>query len=384
MQRQARHSHCGLAAIAGAIWLVSSAAAAAQDAAAEQPIQAYICKSDTASVDDWRTTITRLIGRAFATENGRRGRVMGQAECGVMSVEVACNAGVYDQGGPVMTCSPDTFLKLLRAGAWYTILYVQDDSSDYEAFRMSLPSRLGVTAFEVSAPGRDAGLDAAIEQLRDEVEAIPAGGTGGRAAEIFLAIESLVFAALIGHESAHMETSPPYCGLDTPSRLEESGLWTVVSRVSTSDEFFQPQNPDVGELRADRCGARRVRLARDVIEAGTLSAADKAFARRAAADIVSTILLVRLAPGQKPTMTIDGSYLYAPLRIIVLAGEINMGFEPVVCGGAAEDLVQAVQVTMQQRAAGGIMPDEIEAVFPGGVIDAWNGAAWSHQAYACQ
>jgi hypothetical protein len=47
---------------------------------------------------------------------------------------------------------------------------------------------------------------------------------------------------------------------------------------------------------ADRCAMRRIRLARSAIDSGRLDEHDKEFARRAA-DILSTLLSVRLAPG---------------------------------------------------------------------------------------
>ena len=109
--------------------------------------------------------------------------------------------------------------------------------------------------------------------------------------------------------------------------------------------------------------------------------------RRAAADIVATILLTHTdAPGGRAAFVMNRAYLYPPMRILALAGEMNAGAPgPMVCGGAAESLVEAAQQTYRAQPGDGIMPDEMEHAFPKGVVDAWSKrSAWSSAAFACR
>jgi len=83
---------------------------------------------------------------------------------------------------------------------------------------------------------------------------------------------------------------------------------------------------------------------------------------------------------------LNDAYLYPPLRILALAGEMNAGGPgPMVCGGAAENLIEASQQTYRVQPGNGMMPDEMEQAFPKGVIDAWeHRGPWSPAAFACR
>ena len=72
--------------------------------------------------------------------------------------------------------------------------------------------------------------------------------------------------------------------------------------------------------------------------------------------------------------------------MLALAGEMNLGGAgPTLCGGTAENAVEAIQQTMHAEPGGGIIPDEIEHALPKGVIDAWNRkATWSAESFACR
>lgn len=347
----------------------------------------YICKSPTASITPWKNTVTRAIAFGLARPAGVKGQVRGEAECGEQTVEFACTGGVYDKGGPILICSADTLLLLLKVSAWYAIEHRLDPEEDYEVFRNRHEPRLGLVAFKaVSNSDLDDAFTMSLDSLRRQSEA-GAVAVGQRRHVVFEGILNLVYAALIGHESAHIATAPPYCAITSQSRVEKTGLWAVLLRIAGSGELYKNQVPVVGELTADRCATRRIQVARGVLEKGTLSVNDQEFVRRAAADIISTMLFIRFDPaGRSPTITINDAYLYTPSRIVALAGELGIdGPGPVICGGAAENLTEATQFAMKQRPGNGLMPDEMEHVFPKGVIDAWERRSnWSPASYACR
>lgn len=347
-------------------------------------ISLYICASARALETPWRQTVVRSAGRALSGPDGVRARIMGEAQCGAHAVEFACTGGIYDTGGRVLICSPDTLLSLVRLSAWYALAQSESPADDYEAFRLRQASPLGVAALRASnAPA----FRSALDGLRQASESAGAGYPEDGTALLFQSILDMVFAAILGHEASHIEDAPPFCSLAAPSRAEEARLWALLVRVNASGELFAPGQPDVGEVAADRCALRRIRVARAALEAGRLSARDQEFVRRAAADIVSTVLLVRAAPSGELSMTAaNDRYLHGPLRIVALAGEMNLGAGgPVLCGGAAENAVQATERTMQTLPGQGLMPDGIEHTFPAGVIDAWNRKdSWSPKSYSCR
>jgi hypothetical protein len=309
---------------------------------------------------------------------------MGEARCGVDQVEFACIAGIYDKGGRVLTCSAETMLRLLRVSAWYAMRHWDD----YETFRTRNPTPLGLSAFQASARGTaDATFEQNLEALRSTMEASGANPPDDRVGRILQSMLNLEFAAIFGHEGSHLEEAPPYCAISEQSRAEESGLWSILMRVSASDELFKRASPVAAEVAADRCAMRRIRLERSVLAVGPLSTLDQTFVARAAADIISTLLLSHHnAPSGKPLFQISDAYMYPPLRMYALAGEMNAGSEgPTICGGAAENLVEATQDTFRLKPGNGILPDELEHLLPRGVSDAWNRrSTWSTQSYACR
>jgi hypothetical protein len=396
MQRPAQSRHVCLAFVTAAavcvsVWLQYPAEAEDQTApVASEParINVYICDSQRVSITPWRQTLVRVIGRALASTRGTRSRIMGEAKCGAQAVEFACTAGVYDQGGRVLMCSPETLLQFVRVSAWYALQHSDRPGEDYESFRSRQPAPLGMAAFTAAAPAHgDSALDAKIEQLRNVMEANGGASPSQGLERLFQAILDLTFAAMFGHEASHVETRPPFCAITEPSRMEDSGLWSVLLRVSSSDELYKPSAPTPGEVAADRCASRRIRLERSVLSAGPLDAREQEFVRRTAADIISTILLTHVQdPSRRPVFRLNDSYLLPPLRMVALAGEMNAGESgPMVCGGAAENLVEASQQTYRLRPGNGVMPDEIEHAFPKGVIDAWaHGGTHSKAAFACR
>jgi hypothetical protein len=241
--------------------------------------------------------VSRAIARALARSEGAHISIRGEAQCGIAAVEIACVAGVYDKVGPVLLCSPYTLSRIVTAAAWYTTEHAADPGEDYESFRLRHPSHLGLASLQASK-SLDEGRSqtTAIEALRKESEQAESGEAPTAASSIFEAILTLTFAAIIGHESSHLETVPPFCAVEQRSRLEENGTWDVLLRVEMSGELFQAGSPVREEVVADRCAMRRIRLARSAIDSGPLDERNKEFSRRAAADIISTLLFFRLAP----------------------------------------------------------------------------------------
>lgn len=347
----------------------------------------YVCDAGPNSIAPWHHLLARAIAHALASGRTTGARIMTEARCGAQVVEFACTAGVYDRGGRVLVCSQDTLLRLLRAFAWYAVRHAERPDEDYEAFRDRLPAHLGASAFSQSGPGRsDPAMERDIVKVMAEGENV-ATDEPSREERVFQAVTNMTFAAMFGHEASHLESAPPYCAIDERSRTEDSGLWKVLLRVAFSDELYKASSPNQGEIAADRCAARRVRFERSVLEMGSLSPTDQDFVRRSAADILSTALLSPgLLGGGDAVFRINDAYLYPTLRMLALVGEMNAGGDgPTVCGGAAENLVEASQQTFKAASGQGLMPDEMEAAFPKGVIDAWERRAdWSPSSFACR
>jgi hypothetical protein len=170
--------------------------------------------------------------------------VRGEAECGSAAVEIACVAGVYDKAGPILSCSPDTLSRLIAVAAWYALEHAAEPGEDYEAFRLRHPSRLGLTAFQSSGSADGTGPYAeGLASLRSESELVAPNVTRISVGGIFDSILALTFAAIIGHESSHLETTPPFCAIEQRSRLEEMGTRDVLFRVETSGELYEAGNP---------------------------------------------------------------------------------------------------------------------------------------------
>jgi hypothetical protein len=153
-----------------------------------------------------------------------------------------------------------------------------------------------------------------------------------------------------------------------------------------SGELFKPADPSSDEVRADRCAGRRIREAiAAYARQGAAHPEDIAFARRAAADIIALALLIHdgTAAAKPDSTPIDG-YFYPPLRMLLLAGELDADSRPRLCGAAAETFVQVTQLDFRAFSGNGILPDDLQTALPPGVPDAWNRkSAWSSASFAC-
>ena len=87
----------------------------------------FTAASNTRRCWDWRCRLDQQVDRYAIVlsyvggtqtplnQTGEAGQYapisLGEAHCGAETVEFACTARVYDQGGRVLTCSPDTLLR---------------------------------------------------------------------------------------------------------------------------------------------------------------------------------------------------------------------------------------------------------------------------------
>ena len=182
------------------------------------------------------------------------------------------------------------------------------------------------------------------------------------------------------------------CPLGQMSLVEESGLFNRMVASEMQGQLFCRKNSVVQELRADRCGLRHIRALKENLTARLEGANAKTvdFIQRAAADIVSFQLLLgwrkqaELTKGRYTFAALD-AYLYGPLRALLFAAEINgKGPQPAICGESSELIVQAIQVTYRScPSGGGIVSDEVLALFPKGVESSWNGAPWTAASHSC-
>ena len=359
-----------------------NSAVSAQEA--DPRISVFICKSEQGSLIGWRNTVSSAIGQALDWATGKPSRIMGDAECGAFTVEIACTAGVYDAIGPALVCSPYTLEVLVRMVGWYVLSSQKDEG--YDNFRARQADQLGLLAMKQAMNRSDAVFEERLEQLRLVVEGLTDNASPDANPDRFRATLDLVFAAIFGHEGGHLEEAAPYCGVVEVSKVEARGLWQVLVRVAGSDELFRQQTLLLNEIRADRCAARVIQQALESVQArhGEI---DLAFARRAAADIVAALIFAKPIPNTKgPVVTVDANYLYPPLRIIALTADLSaLSGQVTICGGAAEILVQATQQAFDDYPGNGIMPDEIESVFPTAVVDAWeHRGTWSPDVYRCE
>ncbi len=330
----------------------------------------------------WTRLIEPALARPLAARGGTDLRIKSQFPCGALHVETACFAGVLDDGGKGIACSPVSLVQLVRASAWYALQ--RGDGEAYEPFRLHGPKPINVAALHFAdGSSANAALEARLDSLPHTDEAMPTDQTG----RTFLITVNLVYAAILGHEDGHLYEHAPFCGLTTTSREEESGFFAALIRVQSSGELFKPNDPSPAELTADRCATRRIRESiehyRKLLPAAAQG--DLQFARRAAADIVAAELLVHEGTSHPhlDSSPVDG-YLYPSLRILALAGELDGEEKPLICGAAAETFVQVTQVAFQAFAGKGILPDDMEAALPPGVPAAWNRTApWSPQSFGC-
>jgi hypothetical protein len=340
-----------------------------------------LCKMGT-DLSPWSRIIEPALARPLAAEDVSTVQIKRDVDCGPLLLETACSAGVLDGGGKGIACSPRTLLQLVRAAAWYAL--ERRDGEAYETFRRRGPAPINAAAIHFadgSAP--DAALEARLASLPLTDDSLPQDQAG----RVFLVTVNLVYAAVFGHEDGHLYERAPFCGRAAASHVESAGLYAALGRVQSSGELFKPADPSPAEFTADRCATRRIResierYAHLLPDAGH---ADLSFARRAAADIVAVVLLLHgdFAHQRLDATPVDG-YLYPPLRILALAGELDGEERPLICGAAAETFVQTTQAAFRAHAGNGILPDDLEAALPRGVPDAWNRkSSWSPQSYSC-
>jgi hypothetical protein len=344
-------------------------------------VRVAICRMGV-DLSPWELVIESALARPLAADDVSSVQIKRDVDCGPSLVETACTAGVLEGGGKGIACSPRTLLQLLRASAWYALKRREGEA--YEAFRRRSPAPINVAAIHFadrSSP--DAALEASLNSLPRSEDVVPKYQAG----RIFVMTVNLVYAAVFGHEDGHLYERAPFCGRAAASHVESAGLYTVLGRVQSSGELFKPNDPSPAEFTADRCATRRIResIERYAHLLPEAQQPDLLFSRRAAADIVAVALLLHEdSAHQRLDATPVEGYLYPPLRILALAGELDGEEKPRICGAAAETFVQTTQAAFRAFAGKGILPDELEAALPPGVPDAWNRkSGWSTQSFSC-
>ena len=383
MQRSSRSGARLLAALIALALTWAPAAAQQQPTAGRAGPDRIVmlCNTADGAPGPWRDTLVLAIVRAFAILNTTRTQVRGDVDCPPTEAEIFCSAGVFEGLGPSAICNPRGLIRLSRATAWYAAQWRRGET--YDAFRNARGEKISLLALAFADGRSDVPSPDQLQLFIRPATSLTEADRERRA--MFDAILDLTLAAVFGHEAAHMETKPPYCPVTEASSAEASIL-VIVKRVQLSDELFVHRDMVQGESTADRCATRRVRLVRSIMQGNPrLDPQMIDYATRAAADLVATGLAFgfRDEGGSLQFHDVPG-YYYPAFRIALIVGEMRAGLAgPPLCGGAAEVAVQAYQLGFRTTPGKGQIPDELEEMFPQGVIDAWNGGAWSPSVFAC-
>jgi hypothetical protein len=280
----------------------------------------------------------------------------------------------------VVICQIAVIQRVIRAAAWITSKQGASASLSYEQFRRANPESTGhafqYADYAQTASDADSLLDgsssANLEQQRR-----------------MALLTDYSLATLLGHEITHADDNN--CPISAKSSAEESGLLAKIIQDDLTGEIFGKHSPAPEELAADRCALRHIRALNQRLtqKFNNEDVATLDFFIRASADMVVFQSCFgwrkyrQLPDGKYVIYSLD-SYLYAPYRGLLFASEIRGSFpKPVVCGYAADMLVQAIQTTYRNASGRGNVDNSILAYFPKGVEASWNGAPWTAGSFAC-
>lgn len=368
------------------VYLLSVAfvvAATASCTSAADVIDLRIC-DDPATERSWKhssvTTISRILAAGSKTEIGVR-----RAPCNPTMPDSSCSAGPG-----AMFCRQSSLDRIQTAAAWLAVQFVDSASRNYEEFRLRKPEVLKESFRFADGAIANPKILLKVEALRTSVESDGPGGRASpdkadsRAGRIQARIAAYGLAALIGHESYHV--AGDRCPVAGGALLEESGLFEHVLAVQTSDRLFCPSAPDPNEVKADRCAMRHLAGLR---QQPLRDQRDEAFARRAAADVISFQAVFgfrrfeELPRGRYTVIYLD-QYLRPSLRLLSLAAAVQPPVtKPRVCGESAALFVHAVQEGYKKCAGKGDVSDELLAMLPRGVERSWNGEPWTPNSFRC-
>jgi hypothetical protein len=316
------------------------------------------------------TTLPRAISVVFALEKTPRGVSIHFGTCPKEAPATAC----FGLPGGI-ACHLAVFTRLKRAASWLAAHYLDAQKPDYESFRLSQPGFI-LRAFQYA----DADFaDAAVDDV--------GAAQNTEATALRDAIVQSAVTALLGHEVAYT-TETPSCPISKSSTSETTGLFAHLQKQNLTGAVFAANSPVVDELIADQCGLRHLATLQKV-RAAQLGP-QHVVIDRLSADVLAFVLdygwrpFPALPRGRYALYSPD-SYLYAPYRAILFSREMHgMDAAPAICGAAAELIVAAVQTTYRAHPGHGSVSDETLAVFPHGVAQSWNGAAWTPQSYSCE
>jgi len=316
------------------------------------------------------------VGRALALSGKVTSVGVLVEPCAKQMPDAAC----FGVPGGIM-CQAAVIERQIRAAAWGVRKYRLAGTPAYERFRRANPEAVGY-AFQYADGARPDGeadkFMASVRSGKDDSD--PLVG----------ALVDYNLAALLGHELAHTNDNLP-CAVAQKGTVEDSGLWSKIVRDELGGAIFGKHSADPNEIGADRCGLRHLRLLNGRIAArlGQQGAQTPDFIRRFASDMLAFQLSFgwrrfSQLPGGKYAIFSQDQYLYAPYRATLFAAEVRgASSKPVICGYAAEIIVQAVQTTYTTKPGQGNVDDDFLALFPKGVETSWNGAPWTPDSFTC-
>ncbi len=357
---------------------------------ARADVELFICHEGTFGGANWQRSSLIDISQFLKSDTDEFSVVVRRAVCNDTMPDTVCSAVPGK-----MFCRQSALRRMNLAASWFAYTYVDGEFETYEDFRRALGRPSGL-AFRYADGDITKPLTADFQEiLRTAVAALAAGeetnefGTDVlHMAVLQRRIMEFNYAALIGHESQHMNGET--CAISRPSQMERSGIFDHLLDVQTSDVLFCEANPNPFEITADRCSARFIERVRTQPSTDLPSDPNlEDFAQRAASDMIAFQTLTgfrRFAalPEGKYTIPAFDAYLDPVFRLALLAGSVsNRDDQPALCGDAASLFVHGVQTSFQQCPGDGIVSDELLALLPKGVEASWNGDPWDDNSITC-
>ena len=255
------------------------------------------------------------------------------------------------------------------------------------------PAKLGALPERMAADADSAALSA-DPLVRDPIDALmaldqpDAAATApptSKAFRLYNIIGRIPTSFLVGHELYHAEGD--VCPLPAPDEVKKR--FEQMAKLDQSDLLFCPASLELKEVLADRCGLAHLASLGAAIDSTDdgLTSPERDFARRAGAALVVWYLMSNWLVDQ-PAGAIK--YVHAPgylrpaLRGLLAASAVApAGDGGRACGEAAALLVTGIQLLVNSCPGNQEVPDELLAMLPKAVEQAWGGAAWTRETLAC-
>ncbi len=202
----------------------------------------------------------------------------------------------------------------------------------------------------------------------------------------------LMMEFILGHELFHA-TGNRQCAQPGQARSEENGLWSFAIESMSTQQLFCAKAYASDEARADRCGLRAVRHGPTAkrLRAAKTARRYASYAAELAADVLGWALLTRhdtrlVSNPDEHFLFPNKDYLHPVLRNALVAHELVSVASPrkAWCDRMARAITIAIQNEVQYcPASKGDVDDKLLVLLPSGVVNAWNGAPWTPDAFAC-